>query len=259
MKSNNIMKKLFLSLWIFTCLLSYGQQKALVINGEIIRTGLPTMFERSNGQTVWGSYQKMPDSVHYIDGWRNVIIPDYDPATQRLGQRYFDVEKDVVTYSVTNKTQQELQAEKDAIIDMLDDDVNFLAIKRLLQIIAKPLLESEEIRSDLLSDLTSIYPQYRIDQAYKTDAVFVKDSILYRVLQSHTSQSDWPPETTGSLYTPYRAPGEISDWIQPTGAHDAYQTGDKVNFKGKTYESVIDNNTWAPDVYPSGWKLITTL
>ena len=47
---------------------------------------------------------------------------------------------------------------------------------------------------------------------------------------------------------------EIPDYVQPTGAHDAYQKGDKVRYNGKVYESLIDGNVWAPDVYPAGWK-----
>ncbi|NLW06318.1 MAG: sugar-binding protein, partial [Pseudomonadaceae bacterium] len=40
----------------------------------------------------------------------------------------------------------------------------------------------------------------------------------------------------------------------PTGAHDAYNKGDKVIFEGEVYESTIDNNTWSPTDYPSSWK-----
>lgn len=41
-----------------------------------------------------------------------------------------------------------------------------------------------------------------------------------------------------------------------TGAHDAYQTGDRVTYNGQIYESTIDNNVWSPDTYPQGWKLV---
>lgn len=47
---------------------------------------------------------------------------------------------------------------------------------------------------------------------------------------------------------------DIADWVQPTGAHDAYNTGDKVRFKGDIYESLIDGNVWSPEVYPQGWQ-----
>ena len=50
-------------------------------------------------------------------------------------------------------------------------------------------------------------------------------------------------------------PTGYPDFVQPTGAHDAYQTGDIVKYNGQLYESTIDNNVWSPDTYPQGWKL----
>ena len=41
------------------------------------------------------------------------------------------------------------------------------------------------------------------------------------------------------------------EWKQPTGAHDAYKTGDKVSYGGKVWVSNINNNVWEPGVY--GW------
>lgn len=45
----------------------------------------------------------------------------------------------------------------------------------------------------------------------------------------------------------------VPEFVQPTGAHDAYHTGDKVMFEGAVYTSSIDNNTWSPSAYPAGW------
>ena len=47
------------------------------------------------------------------------------------------------------------------------------------------------------------------------------------------------------------------EWVQPTGSHDAYQTGDTVTFEGAEYTSLIDGNTWSPTDYPQGWEKIT--
>lgn len=44
--------------------------------------------------------------------------------------------------------------------------------------------------------------------------------------------------------------------MQPTGAHDAYNTGDRVMFNGAVWESTIDANVWKPDVYPDGWRKV---
>lgn len=48
--------------------------------------------------------------------------------------------------------------------------------------------------------------------------------------------------------------GEIPDWVQPTGAHDAYQIGDKVRYKGAIWECEVANNAYPPDVY--GWRMV---
>lgn len=49
---------------------------------------------------------------------------------------------------------------------------------------------------------------------------------------------------------------EIPEWVQPTGAHDAYMMGDKVRYNGDVYESLINGNVWAPDVAPTCWKVV---
>ena len=47
------------------------------------------------------------------------------------------------------------------------------------------------------------------------------------------------------------------DFIQPTGAHDAYHIGDRVIYNEKLYECILDGNVYSPDDYPQGWKEIT--
>lgn len=80
---------------------------------------------------------------------------------------------------------------------------------------------------------------------------------LYKCVQAHTSQGQWTPDVTPALWTDVAEPGTIPVWRQPTGAQDVYNTGDKVWFPEKNttvYESIIDNNSWAPNVY--GWKVV---
>lgn len=67
----------------------------------------------------------------------------------------------------------------------------------------------------------------------------------------------WRPGVSGwrSLVTEYEE-GEpvIPDFVQPTGGHDAYQTGDLVEFEGAIYASTINGNVWTPTGYPQGWE-----
>lgn len=49
---------------------------------------------------------------------------------------------------------------------------------------------------------------------------------------------------------------EYPEYVQPTGAHDSYKIGDKVTYKGKKYECLMNGCVWTPEDYPQGWKLI---
>lgn len=86
----------------------------------------------------------------------------------------------------------------------------------------------------------------------------VGDPQLYKVVLSHTSQADWTPDKTASLYVAIGLDeGGYPVWSQPTGAHDAYNAGDIVNYNGTLYESLIDGNVYSPESYPSGWKKVS--
>lgn len=49
---------------------------------------------------------------------------------------------------------------------------------------------------------------------------------------------------------------EWPEYVQPTGAHDAYNNGDKVTFNGQHYICKMDNCVWSPAVFPDAWTLI---
>ena len=78
---------------------------------------------------------------------------------------------------------------------------------------------------------------------------------LYRVNmgQGHTIQADWAPDKAVSLFSLAANPAEEwTEWIQPTGAHNAYAKGAKVTHNGKKWTSTVNGaNTWEPGVY--GW------
>ena len=103
-----------------------------------------------------------------------------------------------------------------------------------------------------------LYDIWMPDKTYEVDTRLSYNNKLYRVVQSHTSQTDWTPDLAPALFTEVALPGEIPVWKQPTGAQDAYQQGDQVKYpdeNGSVYESDVDNNVWAPNVY--GWHLIS--
>lgn len=61
--------------------------------------------------------------------------------------------------------------------------------------------------------------------------------------------------------TPAEPPAEPDEWpefVQPMGAHDAYDVGDKITYNGQHYICQMAGCVWSPDVYPDAWELEDT-
>lgn len=112
---------------------------------------------------------------------------------------------------------------------------------------------SKGVDDDSAIDHPEAFCKWKEGVEYKKDDRVRYNDALYKVLQDHISQADWTPDVAVSLFVKISRE-EFPEWIQPTGAQDAYMKGDKVTFEGKHYESLIDNNVWSPKAYPQGWK-----
>lgn len=97
--------------------------------------------------------------------------------------------------------------------------------------------ELEEIARNNAKSENSYAPlQEQIDDLYS------KYEELYKLIKA-----DEPENPVEEEYPEYK---------QPTGAHDAYNTGAKITFKGERWEALQDGLVWSPEEYPQGWKLI---
>lgn len=106
--------------------------------------------------------------------------------------------------------------------------------------------------------IQEFYDIWEVGVTYEVGRYLQYKSILYKVLQPHTSQETWTPDVASSVYAKVLIDptGEtIPEWEQPDSTN-AYMTGDKVKFEGVVYESIIDNNIWSPTAYPAGWKIV---
>lgn len=95
--------------------------------------------------------------------------------------------------------------------------------------------------------------KWKSGQKYEADKRLEYNGTIYKVLTEHTSQADWTPDTTPSLFAKVLIPDSnvTPEWEQPESTNP-YSKGDKVTHNGKTWESAVDNNVWEPGVY--GWN-----
>lgn len=108
--------------------------------------------------------------------------------------------------------------------------------------------------------VSTLWPEWSADSvSYKVDDVVQHADHLWRCEQAHTSQESWTPDAAPSLWSQIDIAGDGVDvWTQPTGAHNAYNIGDRVHYPTASdpiYVSTIDGNVWSPDAYPQGWQL----
>ena len=120
----------------------------------------------------------------------------------------------------------------------------------------RQLIEQLAITLDDETALTGVelFPAWVVGKAYAVNDRAQYNGTLYKCVQAHTSQADWMPDATQALWKTVSL-DEYPEWVQPTGAHDAYNIGDKVTYNGQRYVCTSNGNVYAPDVY--GWDLIT--
>ena len=99
-------------------------------------------------------------------------------------------------------------------------------------------------------DMVGLFAPWGEDVTYAVGDRIRYEDILYKCVQSHTSQSDWTPDITKALWTVVSI-DEFPQWVQPTGAQDAYMAGDKVSHNEKHWISDVDANVWEP---PTMWS-----
>jgi len=131
------------------------------------------------------------------------------------------------------------------------------ALERIADTVLSSAVVAETMTPEAMRDVAVLFRRYEVGRAYAAGDVFAYDGALFEVIQAHTSQADWAPPTTASLYKAHYPAGVIPYWVQPTGAHDAPNIGDERRHNGTCWRSLIDANTTEPGSDPRWWEEFT--
>ena len=135
----------------------------------------------------------------------------------------------------------------------LKNDINNMSTP--LSIAFVKMAEKGDIDELTASENANLFLEWKTGVNYKTNTLLQYEGLLYRVLQEHTSQADWEPDKTPSLYKALSVnENGVLEWSRPISSVDAYMIGDECMFNGVHKRSTIDNNVWSPDEYPQGWE-----
>lgn len=184
------------------------------VNGRTIFSTCKTIcLEYDHPPLVKGQWVSNPDSqLVYDDGWLPYTPPIVPP-------------------------QPAMEPEDGEMLE---------AIKRMLS------TETEALSDEDALAVAALYPTWasKIDTEVAAGERLWYDGKLYKVIQGHTVSALWVPDHNPALFSEVSIE-EWPEWKQPTGAQDAYQTGDRVSHNGKHWESTMDANVYEPGVY--GW------
>lgn len=118
------------------------------------------------------------------------------------------------------------------------------------------MAEKGDIDTVTAEEHAELFAPWVYPAAYQSGNLRRYNGRLYKCISDHTSQADWAPDVAVSLWVATSDPAEeYPAWSQPVGAHDAYNTGDKVTHNEKKWASTCDGNVWEPGVY--GWEEVS--
>lgn len=194
---------------------------------------------------------------------RTVMISDYLYDTHELRLATFEFGVNIVAVVLSKDSSTHQYVESTHVLPFVDgmkmEDIENVLWKRPFfdeWVDSKAGLEEVlgVLTDEQAENFSKLYHKWTADVDYTAGERVRYDEKLYRCVQSHTSQEGWEPPNAPALWVRTAQEGEIPEWVQPAGAHDAYAKGDKVTHNGKTWTSTVDDNVWEPGVY--GWAIV---
>ena len=226
--------------------------------GAVWKTKCPRMADEKTLSIVESVVVVDPVKVNAAAALRGpapeVFVPMLNSDGEPVGTaRIVVIEGSLAVVASTNSAspQKPWAEQKDQILSQLGGIAESKATAAAARLAIKQTVLAGVLAEEDLGQIVDLWPAWAAGVSYAIDEIVRHEGSLYKAVQAHTSQADWAPPDVPSLFAEITPPGLIAEWVQPTGGHDAYQTGDMVTHNGHTWVSTVDANVWEPGVY--GW------
>ena len=116
------------------------------------------------------------------------------------------------------------------------------------------MAQEQQLDEATISEYPDLFVKWDENWRGKAGDIVQDEGELYRSIHDVADAGkNRKPSETPSMWTRIGNPlEEFPEWVQPIGAHDAYEAGSKVSHNGKKWVSTAPANVWEPGVY--GWE-----
>lgn len=165
------------------------------------------------------------------------LLENCDFSIGKIVYKQVDVDGESKTLPVFVKLTQEEYLQT---INTLESRVS-----RLESVISK--IVSFGINGLSFEDKSSFVEQWAGGITYEVGDIVKYGSVLFMCKQKNVSVDTAAPDKLPDVWEACNVTSDgVAEWVQPTGAHDAYANGAIVEHAGKRWVSVVDNNVWEP-------------
>ena len=131
----------------------------------------------------------------------------------------------------------------------------------MFEIIRNVILSKDFELRDILYKINKMWIESAITEEEKTelDELARENAVAensYASLKEQVENIYSELDSIKSRLATLESTEEYPEYIQPSGAHDAYKVGDKITYNSKKYICKLDGCVWSPEEYPQGWEVV---
>lgn len=197
---------------------------------------------------------------------QDFIAVDGTPLFKIYSDQHFFLQAKGVLYQEVTVRENEIKDFIETNIAIPEPIANETFVYQTLignyqNITQKQIKEAKIILNKALKTLTDeeaykvkfLFEEWEYEKDYKEGDRVLYHNELYNVIQTPPIKLN--PELHTTYYQKVHRPAElIEEWNNSN--EKIYNIGDRTRIGNYIYESLIDNNIWAPRDFPAAWKLI---